>query len=234
MDSLHFGIRSVKQGSATDHIAYIMREGRFAAKKDLVATGHGNMPSFAEGNPSELWKACIRFERKNGSAFRSLTISLPNGLSTEQLKELAWRTAWRIAGIKPFQFALHMPPATFGDQLNPHIHLVLCDRVPDGHPRPPEQIFRRYNPKTPELGGCRKDSGGKSPIELRAQLRELRRAVAEEINFKLEEAGLDRRVDHRTFKERGIARRPEPYLGPVRVRKMTAEERIAVIQAREE
>ena len=232
MDSLHYRIRSGKRGAAADHIAYIMREGRYSVRKDLVTTGHGNMPSFATPHPPALWKASDQFERKNGSTFRSITISLPAGLNLEQLAELSWRTTRRVAGTKPFQFALHAPPATIGDSLNPHVHIVICDRLPDGHDRPPEQMFKRYNATHPERGGCRKDSGGKSPLELRTHVREQRRIVSEEINAMLAESGADHRIDHRTFKERGIARSPEKYLGPAKIRGMTVEERAALVRER--
>jgi hypothetical protein len=132
MESLHFGIRSGKRGAATDHLNYITREGSYAARNDLVATGHGNMPSFAQEQPMLLWKASDRNERRNGSTFRSFTVALPNVLTTEQLTELAWQEARRLAGPKPFQFALHMPRSSLRDELHPHAHIVICDRVPDG------------------------------------------------------------------------------------------------------
>lgn len=108
MESLHFGVRSGKHGAATDHLNYITREGSYAARNDLAATGYGNMPSFAHDQPMLLWQASDRYERKNGSTFRSFTISLPSVLTIEQLTELAWHEARRLAGPKPFQFALHI------------------------------------------------------------------------------------------------------------------------------
>ena len=107
MESLHFGIRSGKHGAAADYLNYITREGCYAARNDLIATGYGNMPNFAKDQPMLLWKASDQHERKNGSTFRSYTISLPNVLTIEQLKELSWQEARRLAGPKPFQFALH-------------------------------------------------------------------------------------------------------------------------------
>ena len=225
MESLHFGIRSGKHGAATGHLNYITREGPYAARNDLVATGHGNMPSFAQDQPMLLWQASDRNERKNGSTFRSFTVSLPNVLTTEQLTELAWQEARRLAGPKPFQFALHMPRSSLRDELHPHVHIVICDRVPDGIERTPEQMFKRYNPTHPEKGGRRKDSGGKTRQALRSLMTAQRKAAADEINAALAKHGHDLRVDHRTLKERGIDRTPERYLGPARIRKMTVEER---------
>lgn len=230
MDSLHFGIRSGKHGDATQHLSYINREGYYSKRGDLAASGHGNMPTFAQENPMLLWKASDKHERRNGSTFRSYNISLPNVLSIEDLRLLAHQQAARLAGPKPFQWALHVSRSSLSDQLNPHVHVVICDRLPDGIDRGPEQMFRRYNPKHPELGGCRKDSGGKSNRELRSQITAQREAAAEEINLALSKHGHQLRVDPRTLKERGINRTPERYLGPARIRKMTPEERAAYRQ----
>jgi len=225
MESLHFGIRSGKRGTATDHLNYITREGSYAARNDLVATGYGNMPSFAQDQPMLLWQASDRNERKNGSVFRSLTISLPNVLTTQQLTELAWAEARRLAGTKPFHFALHISRSSLRGEPHPHVHIVICDRVPDGIERSPEQMFKRHNPTHPEKGGARKDSGGKTPQALHSHVTAQRKAAAEEINAALAKYGHDGRVDHRTLRERGIHRAPERYLGPARIRKMTTEER---------
>ncbi len=230
MDSLHFGVTSGKHGTATDHLAYITRDGRYAARNDLVTTGHGNMPSFAMDNPMLLWKASDRHERKNGSIFHSYTVSLPNVLTIEQLIDLAWRQACQLAGPKPFQFALHLSRSSLQGELNPHVHIVICDRLPDGIERSPEQMFRRYNAAHPEKGGSRKDSGGKTPLALRNQLISQRKAAADEINVALIKHGHDLRVDHRTLKERGFERAPERYLGPARIRKMTSTERASYVE----
>lgn len=230
MESLHFGIRSGKHGAATNHLNYITREGSYARRNDLVATGHGNMPSFASEQPMLLWKASDQHERKNGSTFRSYTVSLPKVLTIAQLTELASQEARRLAGPKAFQWALHMPRSSLRDEPHPHVHIVICDRLPDGIERTPEQMFKRYNPANPEKGGCRKDSGGKTRQALRSHVTAQRQAAAEEINAALAMHGHDLRVDHRTLKERGIDRAPERYLGPAKIRTMTPEERAPYMQ----
>ena len=232
MESLHFGIKSGKPGSANDHLAYINRQGCYAARDDLVATGHGNMPTFAEDEPILLWRASDEHERKNGSTFRAYTISLPNVLTVAQIEALAWDEARLLAGQKPFQFALHMPRSSLQGELSPHVHIVICDRVPDGIERAPETMFRRYNPVQPQKGGCRKDSGGRTPEELRSRLLAQRKAAADQINAVLEKHGHALRVDHRPLRERSVHRKPERYLGPATIRKMTKKERAAYIEQR--
>lgn len=225
MKSLHFEIKSGKRGDAADHIGYIMRTGRYADREDLIATGHGNMPAFAKDDPTLLWKASDRHERKNGSTFRAFTISLPNALSIDQLTELAWEEAEGLAGIKPFQFALHMKRSSLRGELHPHMHLAICDRLPDGIGRPAEQMFRRYNATHPERGGCRKDSGGMTPAMLRKRLEEQRKLATEMMNEALERHGHAGCVDHRTLKARGITREAERYLGPAAIRRMSEQDR---------
>ena len=217
MDSPHFGIGSGSQGSAAEHLAYITRQGRHAARGDLGATGYGNMPDWAAEDPSLLWRASDRYERTNGSRFRSFTIGLPNCLTTEQLEELAWEQARRMAGVKPFQFALHLSRSALRAEFNPHVHIMICDRLPDGFARSPEQMFRRYNPTQPEQGGCKKDSGGMRPQELKQQLRGQRECAVDTSNEALAQHGHDLRFDHRSLRERGITREPERYLGPAKV-----------------
>ena len=225
MESLHFRIESGKRGTAAAHVGYIMRTGRYSHEEDLVASGHGNMPAFAKEDPSLLWKASDTHERKNGSAFRAFTISLPNALSVDQLTELAWEEAGMLAGIKPFQFALHIKRSSLRGELHPHMHLTICDRLPDDIARPAEQMFRRYNARHPERGGCRKDSGGMTSAMLRQRLEDQRRRASELMNEALERYGHPGCVDYRTLKARGIEREPERYLGPAAIRRMSKEDR---------
>ena len=234
MESLHFGIKSGKKGAAHEHQAYITRKGRHAARGDLLYTGYGNMPEWAKNDPSLLWKASDRHERKNGSTYRAFTIALPNALARDELISLAKEHAYRLAGTRPFQFAVHMlPRSSLSGEPNPHVHIMICDRVPDGIVREPEQMFRRYNAKRPELGGCRKESGGMTPAELRSQVRAQREAAADATNAALERIGCDVRVDHRTFKERGVEKTPERHLGPARIRMMSEQHRKDYVRGRQ-
>ena len=214
------------------HLAYITRQGSYSKRDDLVTVGWGNMPDWAKQQPMLLWKASDMHERNNGSTYRSFTISLPNVLSIDQLIDLAWAEAELLAGLKPFHFALHMPHSSLQEELNPHIHVAICDRVPDGFSRTPEQMFRRYNPTRPDLGGCRKDSGGLTRLQLRDQIIAQRKAVADTMNDHLRLHGHSVRVDHRSLREQGKERAPEKYLGPKRIRLMSADEKIAFLAER--
>jgi hypothetical protein len=79
-------------GKAAPHAEYIAREGEYSKRLEkgekLEHTEYGNMPKWAEHNPSEFWKAADLYERKNGSTYREFEIGLPRELSEKQRIEL--------------------------------------------------------------------------------------------------------------------------------------------------
>lgn len=225
MASFHHRIKSGRKGSAKEHAAYIERLGRYSDREDLVYAGNGNMPDWTEGNPATFWKAADTYERANGAAYREHVIALPNELSLERNCALAMELARELVGNKPFQLAVHAPEGSLGGITNLHMHLMYSDRVPDGIGRPPERMFARYNSERPEDGGCRKDSGGRSPMALRDQVISTRKKIADIQNQALEEHGFNARVDHRSLREQGLQRRPERHLGPARIKGMSDGEK---------
>lgn len=115
----------------------------------------------------QLFASSDKYERANGSVYREHEIALPNELTLEQLHELVDALVRRLAGNKPYMYAVHQPTSALQSEMNTHIHLMVVDRVPDGIERPAEQMFSRFNAKHPERGGCRKDSGGRTPLQVR-------------------------------------------------------------------
>lgn len=221
MSHYHFEIKSGTRGSAAEHVAYITRRGRHSDRGDLIATEHGNMPEWAEHDPELFWKASERFERKNASPYRDITIALPSALIPEQNVELARDLIKVVAKSKPFQAAVHLSTTSLERKSNPHLHVMISDRLPDGIERAPEKTFRRHDAIHPERGGRKKDSGGLNRMQLRDHVLAQRKIVADTINVALEKHGHDLRVDHRSLRERGKSREPERYLGPARIRTMS-------------
>lgn len=232
MASYHFEINSGKKGSVLEHARYIIREGKFSSYEDLVDTGYGNLPRWAGDDPIEFWRAAEKYERENGSVYREYEIALPVELDREQYQEMARRTVKRVVGEKPYLYAIHEPVGKLGGVNNPHMHLMFSDRLPDGIDRSPQQTFSRYNAKHPERGGCKKDSGGKNRMELRDAARAQRKLIAEIQNDMLAEIGANARVDHRSYRERGMERTPERHLGAARIKNMTPEEKASYIGLR--
>lgn len=232
MASFHHRIKSGKKGTAKEHAAYIERRGRHRTREDLVHASHGNLPDWTEGDPIKFWREADKHERANGAAYREHEIALPNELTQEQLIDLAERIVQQVVGVKPYQYAIHMPEGKLGGILNPHMHLMHTDRIPDDIERTPDRMFTRYNPQHPERGGWRKDSGGKSPIALRDHVIATRKAIATLQNAALAEHGHTARVDHRSLREQGQRRVPERHLGQGKVRGMTVQEREVYVAGR--
>jgi hypothetical protein len=228
MASFHHCIKSGAKGSAAAHSRYISRE----ARGDLIYTSYGNLPEWANG-PRYFWRMSDLHERSNGAAYREHEIALPLELTLEQLIEVAEELVRAIVGTKPYELAIHAPDGALGGISNPHIHLMYSDRIPDGINRAPEQMFRRYRRDRPEAGGCRKDSGGKSPLELRDEVIATRKMIADTQNLALAKHGHSTRVDHRSLRAQGLVRNPERHLGPVRVRGLSAQEKAAFAEYRE-
>jgi len=233
MSLYHFEIKSGKRGSAVEYIAYITRTGGYAKRGDLLATGHGNMPDCAR-QPVRFFKVSDKSERINGCPYRALTASLPKNLMPDQNAELSRDLAEILAESKPFLYAFHLPVSSLESESNPHVHVMICDRLPDGIERAPEQIFRRHNSTHPERGGWKKDSGGLTRQQLRDKVLKQRKLVADTINAALARHGHIERVDHRSLDEQGEYRKPERYLGPARIRAMSEDEKKAYVSARRE
>ena len=115
---------------------------------------------------------------------------------------------------------------------NPHVHLMCSDRIPDGIERTPDRTFSPYNPIHPTEGGCRKDSGGKSPMELRQEVTARRKLVADTQNEMLAECGHSIRVDHRSLRDQGLGRRAERHLGPLLIKEMADGEKAQYVSYR--
>jgi hypothetical protein len=232
MATFHHRIKSGKKGTAANHAAYISRQGKHSDREDLVESGFGNMPSWAEENPVKFWKLADKHERANSAVYREHEIALPSELTPEQRRELVDGLIRELVGEKAFQYAVHESKSSLEGATNTHVHLMKSDRIQDGINRPPAIWFRRYNRKDPESGGCKKATGGKNRLVLRDELIETRRKCAELQNTVLARYGHDARVDHRTLRQQGINRNPERHLGQARIRNMSDMDKKEHVAAR--
>jgi hypothetical protein len=233
MASFHCSIKNGKKGTAAIHAAYIAREGKHSKSKDIVAMEYGNMPEWALGNPSQFWRMADKFERVNGAAYREFELALPQELTDEQQRELLDEFISHVIGNKPYQVAIHSPKAALGDVNQTHGHIMVSDRIPDGISRPPELHFKRFNSNHPELGGCKKSSGGKAKWLLKEDLKAIRATFADLQNKKLEKYGHEARVDHRSYRDRGIEKDAEKHLGAAAIKKMSEEEKAQIKDKRQ-
>ena len=230
MASFQFEIQSGRNGY--EHSCYVARYGFHGKREDLVTSGHGNLPAWAEDDPKKLWKAAEKFERKNGAVYREVIIALPGELNIEQNNGLVADIVSKLAPGRPYQAAIHAPKSSLEGEFNPHLHLMTSDRVDDGIERPAERFFSRYNAINPEQGGRRKASGGRNRMQVRDELIGKRKMVADTINHHLAIHGYEARVDHRRLKEQGVSRKAERHLGPARIRGMSATEKSSYVSLR--
>lgn len=222
MASYHLTAKIGAKGKAAAHAAYISREGKYSGREryeDLEATGHGNMPKWAEQEPGQFWNAADEYERANGSTYREIEVALPRELTPDQRHDLVEDFVRRELGEQHvYQWGIHNPKAALEKGEQPHAHIMYSERRLDGIERDPDQFFKRYNAKNPERGGAQKASGGKARGELKDELLVTRQRWAEVQNEHLARHGHDVRVDHRSLNDQGIDRVPEKHLGGAGVR----------------
>lgn len=193
---------------ATEKFDYNNRLGRWAKKHDgpLGFTESGNMPMWAKDDPRKFWNAVDKFERANGSLYFNCEFALPVDLATrEQQLAVARDYVQQLIGDKhPFTLTMH------ANEGNPHCDVMWTMRTLDGIERDPDLFFKKADKKIPARGGCIKVPPAQRGSEWITESRALWASVA---NHHLEAAGSNVRIDHRSYKDRGIDKAPGVHLG---------------------
>jgi ATP-dependent exoDNAse (exonuclease V) alpha subunit len=148
-----------------------------------------------------LWNTIEKVEkRKDSQLAREFIAALPRELSREQQIKLVrgWCDAEFVSKGFVVDFALHKSKTG----KNPHTHILITTRPVEG------EGFG----KKPSTAGKFNGRGvvGKSG---KSDLASWRASWGAHANSALEQAGRPERVDHRSLKDRGIDREPEPKLG---------------------
>lgn len=156
---------------------------------------------------SVLWNAAEHAERRsNSQTAREYIVGLPHELNREERREVAEHFARELVqryGVA-VDVALHTPSPD-GDQRNWHMHVLTTTRTVDAE---------GFGQKTRELDDQKQ--GPKEILHLRERLAQIQ-------NDALVLAQVERRVDHRSNAERGIAQEPQSeHFG----REVTAERRV--------
>jgi hypothetical protein len=141
-------------------------------------------------NSGQLWNAVEAGERRKDSQLaREFILSLPRELSTDEQFKTAvdWAKKELVTSGMVVEISLHHTRSG-----NPHCHLLCTMRKIDGE---------NFSAKKP------REWNDKSV--LKAQ----RKSWADAVNAALEKAGRPERVDHRSLKDRGISKMPEPKIG---------------------
>lgn len=208
----HFAVKSIQRSagrSVTASVAY--RDGEKIkdertgetfdySKREGVEFVQNIIPSNVTRNytTSELWNAAEQSEtRVNSSVGREYIVALPVELTQEERQKAAVDFASYLVeqyGVAA-NVAVHLPGKN-GDERNYHAHIMTSTRVltPEG-----------FGAKTRVLDDKATRAG---------EITRIREKWAELGNQYLERAGSERRMDPRSFTERGIDREPEIHLGP--------------------
>lgn len=155
-------------------------------------------PSWAHA-PEALWNAAEASEkRKNSVVAREAELALPAAVSSAEREGIARAFAEEL--VERYRVAVTVAihePSRLGDDRNFHAHIMWTTRElgPEG-----------LGSKTRVLDDVRNTGP--------AEIIYLRQYAADMINDALERAGVDERVDARSYKDRGIAREPTTHLGP--------------------
>ena len=180
--------------SAVYRYEYTLRVNDFSWEKDskyddFLFGQNVNMPDFASEDPKLFWESCENYERANANTFRTIDFSLPTELSDEENIELAARFAEELFGDKfVYSMAVHSKPSSAQSIQNIHCHIMFSERKLDGIERDPKEFFKRFNRKSPHLGGCEKTDEWTSYSKL-YYIRQTWERIA---NEKLQEKGLEK------------------------------------------
>ena len=230
MAIFHLNISSGSRGktqSASAKYDYVCREGQYSkGRAELVAQHSGNMPVWAV-NPASYWKAADLNERANGRLFNQVIVGLPHGLTEDQQVALATDFAKELAtvpeGALPYTVAVHS-----GKGENPHAHIILSERVNDGHDRTADSWFKRAATVLQKKGESEAEYAlrlaqldpGKGGAKKTRHMKEedwgerARQAWAVRLNEALAEQGREERVDHRSYARQGVDVEPTRHVGP--------------------
>jgi hypothetical protein len=184
-----------------------MEDHEYAEVRDFTRRG-GVVTSFTVApehapawvqDPERLWNAAEAAEnRRNSQVGRECELALPASLSGAEREAIVRAYAQDLVdryGVA-VTAAIHLPSRHDEAGLNHHAHILMTTRRMEAE---------GLGPKTREL-----DAKATGPGEVRW----MREHAADVINAALERAGLDERVDHRSFRDRGIEREPTTHLGP--------------------
>ena len=203
MANYHLNISYGTVGKGGPHIDYILGQNKYVNKENEIKYTNHNLPNWCK-SPKEFWVAADDNERINGTVYKEIRISLPNELSHEKNIELLNEfIATILEGKYHYSVSIHSKESSYKkDILNTHAHIMFSPRELDGIERNKDIFFKRANAKSPELGGCKKNTSWNN-IE---KLLEIRKLWEDIQNKYLENEKSNERVSCETLeKQRKIA-----------------------------
>lgn len=233
MATYHLSLKNGKTGTAKQHADYILREGRFSSgrRAEELVYKNANLPHWAM-SASDFFAHADKYERTNGRAYSEFEIELPNELTYEENQKLVNDFVGKhIGNNKVWAYAIHSKPATFDDDEEQiHAHIMFCERVvEDGmtKAKSPSKFFKRYNGKSPDNSGYKKDERFTSS-DARDSIKKIRQSWEDMVNAEYTSRRINKTVSCKTLKvQRDLAaaagdndladffdREPQEHLGP--------------------
>lgn len=233
MATYHLSLKNGKTGTAKQHADYILRKGRFSSgrRAEELVYKNANLPHWAM-SASDFFAHADKYERTNGRAYSEFEIALPNELTHEENQKLVNDFVGKhIGNNKVWAYAIHSKPATFDDDEEQiHAHIMFCERVvEDGmtKAKSPSKFFKRYNGKSPDNSGYKKDERFTSS-DARDSIKKIRQSWEDMVNAEYTSRGINKTVSCKTLKvQRDLAaaagdndladffdREPQEHLGP--------------------
>jgi len=199
------------ENSAISHLEYINRENAFKKRGGCLYTGH-HLPKWSKDDPHIFFKNLEKYERSNANIYKEIEINLPNELTFDQQMEIVNEFLEKHFKNHYYAFAIHQKIGSLSEgTLHPHMHLMFCEREIDEiereNERSPQQFCKRYNPKNPEKGGCKKPAHWSGKYhEKKKYLLKIRKDCADIQNKILKKYGHNVTVDEKTlFAQRLVA-----------------------------
>lgn len=210
MANYHLNISYGRVGKGGPHIDYILGQNKYVNKENEIKYTNHNLPNWCK-SPKEFWVAADDNERINGTVYKEIRISLLNELSHEKNIELLNEFIDTILeGKYHYSVSIHSKESSYKkDILNTHAHIMFSPRELDGIERNKDIFFKRSNAKSPERGGCKKNTSWNN-VE---KLLEIRKIWEDIQNKYLENEKSNERVSCETLeKQRAIALEKGDYL----------------------
>lgn len=233
MATYHLSLKNGKTGTAKQHADYILREGRFSSgrRAEELVYKNANLPHWAM-SASDFFAHADKYERTNGRAYSEFEIALPNELTHEENQKLVNDFVGKhIGNNKVWAYAIHSKPATFDDDEEQiHAHIMFCERVVEDSmtkAKSPSKFFKRYNGKSPDNSGYKKDERFTSS-DARDSIKKIRQSWEDMVNAEYTSRRINKTVSCKTLKvQRDLAaaagdndladffdREPQEHLGP--------------------
>lgn len=201
MATYHCGIHIGYSGKTIPHLDYIKREGKYKEKNlDLVTSSSGHMPKWATDD-REFWEAIAN---KDMRAYREMVLALPNELTPNEQLELVQEYIEEAIPNNPYTFAIHSPDSSIDGVPNTHVHIMFSERLNDDRVKnlSKEEWLKQKGIKINGeiFGGAVKDRSWAGEGRT-SKYYEVRQLLADKINKKLKEKGLEKKVTSRSLED---------------------------------